>query len=264
MFGGASYLYSSEIEADWVDVERVSLTLPRLAPDFDGYRIVQVSDIHMDDGMSTGQVEEFVRQANAEEPDTVVFTGDLVTYEPERFAPKLVEALSDVSARDGALGVLGNHDHKTDPDLMREVLRESGLVDLYNDVWSVERGGEALHFGGIDDVWLGQPRLERVISRLPQTGAAISLVHEPDYADVTSATGRFDLQLSGHSHGGQVRLPLVGAPFLPRYAEKYPIGRYGVGGMIQYTNRGLGTLGPDVRFNCRPEITTLTLRSPRT
>ncbi len=261
--GGAGYLYSSEIEADWVDIERVSLTLPRLSPEFDGYRVVQISDIHMDDGMSTEQVEEFVRQANAEEPDTVVFTGDLITYEPERFAPKLVEALSDISARDGALGVLGNHDHKKDPDLMREVLRESGFVDLYNDVWSVERDGEVLHFGGIDDVWLGQPRLERVLERLPRTGAAISLVHEPDYADTTSATGRFDLQLSGHSHGGQVRLPLVGAPFLPRYGEKYPIGRYAVGGMTQYTNRGLGTLGPDIRFNCRPEITSITLKSPR-
>jgi len=99
-----------------------------------------------------------------------------------------------------------------------------------------------------------------VLALLPDEGCAILLAHEPDYADISAPTGRFDLQLSGHSHGGQVILPFIGPPILPSYSHKYPVGQYQVGSMIQYTNRGLGTVAPMVRFNCRPEITVFTLR----
>jgi uncharacterized protein len=88
------------------------------------------------------------------------------------------------------------------------------------------------------------------------------LAHEPDYADISAATGRFDLQISGHSHGGQVIIPFIGPLVVPAYGEKYPLGQYQVGNMIQYTNRGVGTINPAVRFNCRPEITIFTLRAP--
>ncbi|MBZ0286049.1 MAG: metallophosphoesterase, partial [Anaerolineae bacterium] len=88
------------------------------------------------------------------------------------------------------------------------------------------------------------------------------LAHEPDYADISAATGRFDLQISGHSHGGQVVIPFIGPPVVPPYSKKYPLGRYQVGTMIQYTNRGVGMISPAVRFNCRPEITVFTLRTP--
>jgi predicted MPP superfamily phosphohydrolase len=98
-----------------------------------------------------------------------------------------------------------------------------------------------------------------VIDQLPADGAALLLAHEPDFADTSAATGRFDLQLSGHSHGGQVRVPLVGAPRLPPLGRKYPIGVYQVGSMLQYTSRGVGMIPPRVRFCCRPEIALLTL-----
>jgi hypothetical protein len=117
-----------------------------------------------------------------------------------------------------------------------------------------------LHLAGVDDVWESQDRLDLVLEALPDAGAAILLAHEPDFADVSAAAGRFDLQLSGHSHGGQVIFPLRGPLVLPRYARKYPIGLYQVGGMLQYTNRGLGMIPPRVRFNCRPEVTVFTLR----
>jgi predicted MPP superfamily phosphohydrolase len=88
----------------------------------------------------------------------------------------------------------------------------------------------------------------------------VLLAHEPDFADTSAATGRFALQISGHSHGGQVRLPFMRL-VLPQLGEKYPMGLYQVGGMYQYTNRGLGMVSPRVRFNCRPEITILTLQA---
>jgi predicted MPP superfamily phosphohydrolase len=101
------------------------------------------------------------------------------------------------------------------------------------------------------------------LERLPEEGAAILLAHEPDFADLSARTGRFDLQLSGHSHGGQVKLPLFGIPYLPRFARKYPRGRYQVGKMILYTNRGLGMVHLPFRFNSRPEITLFTLNGPK-
>lgn len=87
------------------------------------------------------------------------------------------------------------------------------------------------------------------------------LVHEPDFADRSAETGRFDLQLSGHSHGGQVALPIIGPPILPKFAKKYPTGLYKIKEMYQYTNRGVGMTNPTIRFNCRPEITVFSLES---
>jgi predicted MPP superfamily phosphohydrolase len=123
----------------------------------------------------------------------------------------------------------------------------------------VERNGELLHFCGIDDHWERKDRLDLVLEDTPDEGAAILLAHEPDFADISVKSMRFDLQLSGHSHGGQVVLPFIGPPVLPLYGRKYPLGLYNIDPMYLYTNRGLGMVHPQVRFNCRPEITTFTL-----
>jgi len=141
------------------------------------------------------------------------------------------------------------------------MLHQSGIKALNNSVYSLKRGNDFLHIAGVDDVAVGFDRMDVVESRLPEKGCAISLVHEPDYADISAKTGRFDLQLSGHSHGGQVVFPVIGPPILPRLARKYPTGLYKVKDMYQYTNRGLGMTPPYVRFNCRPEITVFTLES---
>ena len=144
---------------------------------------------------------------------------------------------------------------------MRQILRESSIIEVGNAVHTLQRSDATLHIAGVDDHWERKDRLDLVLDILPQEGAAILLAHEPDFADISAATGRFDLQLSGHSHGGQVIIPFLGPPMLPWFARKYPIGLYKVGDMFQYTNRGVGMIPPTVRFNCRPEITVLTLKS---
>jgi uncharacterized protein len=111
----------------------------------------------------------------------------------------------------------------------------------------------------VGDVFEEEDDLDLVLTQLPPTGAAIMLAHEPDFADETAATGRFGLQLSGHSHGGQIRIPFINRGFRPKLARKYPIGRYQIGNMTQYTNRGIGTVKVYARFNCRPEISVFTL-----
>ena len=101
--------------------------------------------------------------------------------------------------------------------------------------------------------------LEIVLAQIPAQGEAILLAHEPDFADCSAGVGRFSLQISGHTHGGQVVFPMVGPPLLPPGGRKYPIGRYQINGMVQYTNRGIGTTSIQVRLNCSPEITVFNL-----
>jgi predicted MPP superfamily phosphohydrolase len=177
------------------------------------------------------------------------------------YRASLTDALRMLRAADGSFAVLGNHDHWSDPNMIRGMLDRVGVRNLSNAAHTLRRGEATLHLAGVDDVWEQQDRLDDVLDVLPDEGAAILLAHEPDFADDSALTGRFDLQLSGHSHGGQVNLPLFGRPRLPRLGLKYPAGLYQVQSMQLYTNRGLGVVWPRVRFNCRPELTVFTLES---
>ncbi len=262
LVGVGGFAYGHEIEPDWVAVQPVGLTLPRLSPAFDGYRVAQISDIHMDGWMNYTRLSHVVELVNHQRPDMVAITGDFVTDDAFVFADDIVAALRGLQAADGAVAVLGNHDHWTNARKVREIIGISGIHNVSNMVHPVRRGDEALYFAGIDDYWEGHARLDLVLKALPGSGAAILLAHEPDFADISAASGRFDLQLSGHSHGGQFSLPIFGPPVLPYLGKKYPSGRYQVGTMIQYTNRGVGMVEPKVRFNCRPEITVFTLQAP--
>ena len=225
MAGVGVFGYAHNIEPTRYDITPIDLTLPRLTPAFDGYRIVQISDIHLDGAVMTRErLAHIVELVNRQSPDLVAITGDFVTHDPDIFAPDLIESLRDLTPRDAALAVLGNHDHWTDAPTVRGIIAESGLTDISNYVHTISREGELLHIGGIDDFWERQDRLDLVLDQLPVQGAAMLLAHEPDFADISAATGRFDLQLSGHSHGGQVILPLIGPPKLPAFAKKYPVG----------------------------------------
>jgi uncharacterized protein len=251
--------YVYDLEPSWIEVRSISLSLPHLAPEFSSYRIVQLSDIHADQRMTAQRIQNLVDRVNQMHPDLVVLTGDFVTRNPQKFAPNLM-SLKALTPTDKTLAILGNHDAFTDPDLVQTTLETAGVDVLSNQVVTLNRSLAQLHIGGVDDVWAGRDRLNKVLDALPPTGAAILLAHEPDFADTSAATGRFDLQLSGHSHGGQIHIPLM-KRVLPPLAYKYPLGQYQVGSMIQYTNRGVGSSGIPIRFNCRPEITIFTLKS---
>ena len=262
VLGAGGLVYAREIEPRRIEIVRLEPVLPRLAAAFDGYRIVQIGDLHLDDWARPAYLDRIAGMVNAERPDLVVVTGDFASYSAERLdTDRLVRALGRLRAPDGVLAILGNHDYLTDVKLIRHCIREAGLTELLNETVTLRRGGAALHVSGIDDVMEGRSRLDLVLRDVPEDGAAVLLAHEPDFADVSAACGRFDLQLSGHSHGGQVRVPLLGRAVLPPFSQRYTRGLHRVGGMLLYTNRGLGTVHTRLRFGCRPEITTLTLRS---
>jgi predicted MPP superfamily phosphohydrolase len=132
---------------------------------------------------------------------------------------------------------------------------------LTNAVHTIVRGDARLHIAGMDDMVHGHPDLNKVLAALPKDGCAILLSHAPDFADESAPTGRFDLQISGHTHGGQVLPPIIGPLYLPKGGKKYYAGLYQVGSMLQYTNRGVGMVPPYIRINCRPEITVFTLQA---
>jgi len=264
--GSGSLIYSVFGEPQWLDVEQLEIVLPRLPKSFSGLRIVHISDIHIGGWMNRERLSDVIELAKKQKPDLVVMTGDYVighswTKNLDEAAQDFIDEVSKLTADYLVLGVLGNHDHWTDAEKVRTMLSRCGVVELNNAVYSLRRGEDRLHIAGVDDVRENKARLDDVYKLLPDTGGAMLLAHEPDFVDISSQKDRFDLQLSGHSHGGQVVIPFYGPIILPYLGRKYPSGLYKVGRMWQYTNRGVGMTEPAVRFNCRPEITVLTLRS---
>jgi uncharacterized protein len=256
IFLGSVYIHN--IEPNWVEVTQLDIKLPKLDRAFAGYRIVQISDLHAGDKIDRTQLEKVMSTVNEQKPDLVVVTGDHVTRKPRQHV-ELLDVLAKLQPRDRTVAVLGNHDVYNDAAPIRQALKAANVTLLENTILTIKRGEATLHIAGVGDVFAKEADLDRVLTQLPPTGAAIMLAHEPDFADETAATGRFGLQLSGHSHGGQIRIPFFNRGFRPELARKYPIGRYQVGNMTHYTNRGIGTIKIYARFNCRPEISVFTL-----
>lgn len=243
-----------------VEITQLHVPLPNLDPGFDGFRLVQISDIHLGTWVDRTRLDEIVDLVNQQKPDVIAITGDFITYDSGEFQEDLIAGLKGLQPHEATFAVLGNHDHWTNPGAVHGILPKCGIIDLSNRVQTIRSSvGSELHFAGVDDYLEDQDRLDLVLEQLPATGAAILLAHEPDFADISAATGRFDLQISGHTHGGQIRFPRIGPIYIPTGGKKYPSGRYQLNGMVQYTNRGVGTSAMQFRYNCPPEITVFTL-----
>lgn len=261
-------LVANLFDADRLDVQKLRLTLPRLPDAFSGLRLAQISDIHIGGWTTADKLARVVDAVLAHQPDVVAITGDFAFAAAGGFstAPDELDAMSGLLQRLAAacptLAVMGNHDIRYGRAKVLSALNSAGLIDLNNKVHKLTRNGAALYLSGVDDIIYKRNRLDQTLAALPENGCAILLAHEPDFADTSAATRRFDLQISGHSHGGQINLPFVGPPVLPRLGRNYPMGLYRVGDMFQYTNRGIGMTPPFVRFNCPPELTLFTLHSP--
>jgi len=249
-----------------IEVSQITLSLPRLPAEFDGYKLVQISDFHMGTWMNRERLAHIVSLVNAQAPDLIAITGDFVSYEVDPPFQEMSPPLRELHAPDGIFAVLGNHDYYIgEQEKVRTWLKSIAVTELRNDIHKIHRGNAYLTLAGVDDCYDGEEDLEQVIHQVSSNGhghsTTILLAHEPDLADRASETGLFDLQLSGHSHGGQVVLPRLGMLYLPRLGRKYPRGMYQLNGMTLYTNRGLGTSHLKVRYKCPPEITVFTLRT---
>ena len=250
-----------EFDARDFEIVNLKVSIPDLDPSFNDYRIVHISDIHLGQWISAKRIEGVVNLVNKLKPDLVAITGDSVSYVVNEPVLDMLRFLKNLKPKDVTVAVLGNHDHWVGADEIRKVMDESKIIELENDVYTLRRGDARLYIAGVDSITLEKHDLDVVLRKLPSSGPAILLAHEPDFADESAATGRFSLQLSGHSHGGQMIIPGIGTPFRGSKFKKYPLGEYQVGDMVQYTNRGLGTNVFWIRINCPPEITILRLQS---
>jgi predicted MPP superfamily phosphohydrolase len=265
--------YGTLIEPEEIRVERVDIHLPQLPEQFDGLKIAQLSDLHYGPFTGDREIGHAVDLANAESPDITVLTGDFVTAHisskrSQSNEPALNNALlcADVLARLraplGVFAALGNHDAFAGAAHISAVLESRNIRVLLNSNHALERGSARFWLAGVHDVLYGSPRIELALRGIPPDEPTALLVHEPDFADL-AARHPVQLQLSGHSHGGQIRIPLLGSPYLPALARKYPYGYYRVGGLQLYTNRGIGTIIVPMRLGAPPEITLLTIHSDR-
>ncbi|MEA3335067.1 MAG: metallophosphoesterase [Chloroflexota bacterium] len=252
-------LWSTQVEPNWVAVERIALRLRRLPARLDGLRIAQLSDLHISPLVSQGDIARAVALTLDQAADLIVLTGDFIWHDAS-FADQLVAPLRGLTAPLGVYAIFGNHDHWHGAGRVADSLQAAGIDLLENRALRLETGTDPLWLAGVDDIWEERQDLALTLRNVPEDQCTVLLAHEPDFGD-EAATYPVDLQLSGHSHGGQIRLPFVGAPVLPYLGRKYPIGLYQVGDMALYTNRGIGLIAPPVRLNCRPEITVLTLRA---
>jgi predicted MPP superfamily phosphohydrolase len=250
-------VYATQLEPRWLEIERVRVPIHALPAAFDGYRIVQLSDIHFGNCTPRDTVAHALQMALDLTPDLIVLTGDYVLDVVDW--PGLSTVLSTLSTHGNVAAILGNHDHWMDAAGVRWALADAGIPELQNASRALVLGDQAVWLLGVDDVWEQHDDLPAALVDVPAGAIAILLAHEPDFADEAVLTGRIALQLSGHSHGGQVRIPGKGAPVLPYLARNYPYGLRRVGSMWLYTNRGVGLIPPNVRINCRPEVTEITL-----
>jgi len=261
VFGGA-YEYSYAFEANHFEVVPVDLSLHGTPKDTVGLRIGQLSDMHCDSDHAHRRTEHAVQLLLEQKPDIVFLTGDFITHNPNRWAPKCAQALAPLAGvPKGAYAIMGNHDWGPTMDPARTKYIQDSLTDVgitvlrntslpipgLSDTWVV----------GLDDMSFGQTDATAALLGVPQSAFKILLVHEPDYADM-SPPG-FALQLSGHSHGGQVRIPGLRPMHLPPYADKYYEGLNQSETHLVYTTRGVGTVGIPIRAFCRPEVTLITL-----
>ncbi|WP_082062995.1 metallophosphoesterase [Paenibacillus sp. IHBB 10380] len=255
--GGYSWLW----EPRHLSIERVQLTFTKLPAAFDGLKVVQFSDLHLGHHSHENDFSELMDAIMSQSPDLICLTGDIVDSHAEQMT-SFVPYLASLKAPLGKFVVLGNHDYRGQYDEVGRMLTEAGFILLRNSHRLLKKDGKAIAVVGLDDLLQGTPDPDQALKGVPDGTFSLLLMHEPDYAD-TAVLYPFDIQLSGHSHGGQVRFPLIGAITTPAGSKRYIQGLYDFqpSGMLLYVNRGFGTTQLPIRLLCKPELTVFTLNS---
>jgi predicted MPP superfamily phosphohydrolase len=255
----ATSAYASLIEPYHYWISETDVFIRDLPERFENFRITQLTDIHHSRILGIDHVRQVVALAQQTRPDLFVLTGDYTTTY-RRFIEPCAEALGGLNAPEGVWAVLGNHDHYTDPELTTRALRRRHIEVLDNASTRLQRGPDSLQISGIDDWTWNATDWQRAFTGLSATIPTILLSHQPSVLDFEQ-TKSVALILSGHTHGGQVRLPGLGAP--ARFATKdlkYDRGLFRSGETQLYVSSGTGVIGLPLRLGVRPEIAVLRLK----
>ena len=289
--GTAALLGSGKITTSELSLTSLDISIPHLPPAFEGYSVGFMSDIHLGPCASTECTEMAIDFLNRESPDLILLGGDYILMPDYMLDQGLLSAktgkscvhgakpysemradadntyreigalLATIRSKDGCYAVYGNHDLWVSPKLCKQHLEANNIKLLVNEAVTIDRAGQRLIIAGTDDLWAGVPRLPTLDRRVPGHEARIVLSHNPDFLSRTirNSDFDFDLGLAGHTHGGQIRLPLIGA-------ISYNIKDISLAeGLVQhqscqtYTSRGIGEVFLPIRLNCPPEVTIFRL-----
>lgn len=244
-------------EANTLTTEKINITLKRLPKNLDGFRIVHLSDIHHSPFTSLEHITRAVEIANSLEPDMFVLTGDFVSHESKYIAP-MAKVMGTLKSEFGTFACLGNHDHWTDAKLVTNYLRGENITVLINEGFRFVERGASFWLCGVDDYMVGQTDLRSALRGSFPDEMKILLAHNPKIL-YRAARASVDLMLSGHTHGGQVKIRNEEKRILPR--RKFASGLYRRKGTQVYITRGIGTVVLPVRFGCPPEVSLIELKN---
>jgi predicted MPP superfamily phosphohydrolase len=259
--------YSGEIARHEISIPSVPIAIENLPEAFHNFRIAQLSDIHFDEFTEPSFLRRVIAEVNSLEPDLVLLTGDFISLGPlgrgyaEGAIYRCLEVLRGLTSP--RFACMGNHDSILGAPMLKPIFLNHDIPLLMNDHAPIERSGQRLWICGVGDFMTEIPDLDLTIPRQTD-GPVLLMCHAPDYADavVTHPLGhRVDLMVSGHSHGGQVRIPFLPPYHLPAGGQKYIEGLFRFNRLQLYVNRGIGTVGLPFRLNCPPEITLFTLQA---
>jgi len=251
--------YGVVVRRRWLRVRTLEISVPGLGPAFEGYRIAQLSDLHIGGLGPRRRAMRWVRRANALDVDLVALTGDYVTS-GTAFHHDIAAVLTELRSRDGVFAVLGNHDYFGEGEPMISLLRAGGVTVLRNEHRAITRGDDRLIIAGVDDTYTRRADIPRALEGRVEGLPLVALAHDPQLFLELARRGAA-LVLSGHTHWGQLALPFVAERVnLSRFSYRYHAGLYYSGASTLYVHPGLGTTGPPVRLGAPPEITVLRLR----
>ena len=255
----ATAAYARLIEPYNYLISETDIFIRDLPQAFEGFRITQLTDIHHSRILGIDEVRRVINLAQQTSPDMFVLTGDYSTSY-RRYIEPCAEALSTLSAPEGVWAVLGNHDHYADPELTTRALQRQHIAVMNNVNTTLRRGSDAIQLSGIDDWTWNATDWARAFAGLNTNTPTILLSHQPTVLDFEQ-TKNVSLILSGHTHGGQLNFPLLGAPAsLFTKDMRYARGLFRRGETQLYVSTGTGVIGLPLRLGVRPEIAVLRLR----
>lgn len=251
--GGATVSYGTVVEKRWLSITYVDVPLSPAHESLHGLKIAVMSDFHHDDFGDSSLIRKAVHVANTEKVDLTFLLGDYITSDVSAM-PALCKELALLRPRLATIGIYGNHDRSHYAQSLTQDLENAGVQLLSNE--SIDFS--SFFVAGLDSVLRGRPNFKTALSKVPQGKSVLFARHEPDAFDL-HVDPRIALQLSGHSHNGQIRFPLIGPIRLPKMAKKYPYGLYRRESDCLFVTRGIGTLAVPIRLLCRPEVAILRL-----
>ena len=251
-----------QIEPHFLAIKEIELKNAGISKEFDGKKIVFISDIHHGPDFSVKRIKNLVKTVNKLEPDIILLGGDYVSN--AKYIEECFNELKELKAPLGKFGVLGNHDHWDDPVKTRECMKKSEIKIMDNCSEWIVKNGSRIKIGGVGDLWTDNQDIDKTIIDVKKEDYVILMSHNPDYAEkIGESISKIDLMLSGHTHGGQITIFGLYAPILPSaYGQKYRSGIVYKDDTAVIISKGVGSLSPALRFCCYPDILLLTLKCP--